>query len=45
MIDGLSVHAELFPKRLPTAYQKRLMRAQLTAIGFRVDEKASATSR
>jgi AcrR family transcriptional regulator len=40
VIDGLSVHAELFPKRLPAAYQKRLMRAQLEAIGFRIDEKA-----
>ena len=45
VIDGLSVHAELFPKRLPAAYQKRLMRAQLTTIGFRIDEKASAASK
>ncbi len=34
VIDGLSVHAELFPKRLPAAYQKKLMRMQLTALGF-----------
>jgi len=45
VIDGLSVHAELFPKRLPAARQKRLMRAQLTMIGFRVDEKATAASK
>ena len=45
VIDGVSVHAELFPKRLPAAYQKRLMRAQLTTIGFRIDEKASAASK
>jgi AcrR family transcriptional regulator len=45
VIDGVSVHAELFPRRLPVAYQKRLMRAQLTALGFRVDEKATAPSR
>jgi AcrR family transcriptional regulator len=45
VIDGLSVHAELFPKRLPAAYQKRLMRAQLEAIGFRIDEKALGTGR
>jgi hypothetical protein len=41
VIDGLSVHAELFPKRLPAAYQEKLMRMQLKALGFRVDEKAS----
>jgi AcrR family transcriptional regulator len=41
VIDGLSVHAELFPKRLPAAYQKKLMRAQLEALGFRVDQKAT----
>ena len=39
VIDGVSVHAELFPKRLPVSYQRRLMRAQLEAIGFRIDEK------
>ncbi|MDG4667186.1 TetR/AcrR family transcriptional regulator [Mycobacterium sp. 236(2023)] len=39
VIDGMSVHAELFPKRLSSTYQKSLMRAQLTAIGFRVDAK------
>ena len=37
-IDGLSVHAQLFPSRLPASYQKKLMRAQLTAIGFDVSE-------
>lgn len=42
VIDGLSVHAELFPKRLPAAHQRRLMRAQLTTLGFRVDEKVAA---
>jgi hypothetical protein len=41
VIDGLSVHAELFPKRLPAAYQKKLMRAQVEALGFRVDQKAT----
>lgn len=45
VIDGLSVHAELFPKRLPAAYQKKLMRAQLEALGFRVDEKAVGAAR
>jgi hypothetical protein len=33
-IDGLSVHAQLFPKRLPASYQEKLMRAQLRPIGF-----------
>lgn len=45
VIDGLSVHAELFPRRLPVAHQKRLMCAQLTALGFSVDEKAVAASK
>ncbi|WP_197382739.1 TetR/AcrR family transcriptional regulator [Mycolicibacterium mengxianglii] len=45
VIDGLSVHAELFPKRLPAAHQKRLMRVQLEAMGFRIDEKALDTAR
>ncbi|KAA0099598.1 TetR family transcriptional regulator [Mycolicibacterium sp. P1-18] len=45
VIDGLSVHAELFPKRLPAAYQTKLMRAQLEALGFRVDEKALGAAR
>jgi AcrR family transcriptional regulator len=40
VIDGLSVHAELFPKRLPAAHQRNLMRVQLEAMGFRIDEKA-----
>ncbi|ANW67299.1 MULTISPECIES: TetR/AcrR family transcriptional regulator [Mycolicibacterium] len=37
-IDGLSVHAQLFPTRLPAGYQQELMRAQLTALGFAVSE-------
>jgi AcrR family transcriptional regulator len=45
VIDGLSVHAELFPKRLPAPQQERLMRAQLEAVGFRVDEKALDVAR
>ncbi|WP_199254687.1 TetR/AcrR family transcriptional regulator [Mycolicibacterium mengxianglii] len=45
VIDGLSVHAELFPKRLPAAHQKRLIRVQLEAMGFRIDEKALDTAR
>ena len=40
VIDGLSVHAELFPKRLPAAQQRKLMRAQLTALGFDEGETA-----
>jgi AcrR family transcriptional regulator len=42
VIDGLSVHAELFPKRLPAAYQKKLMRSQLEAMGFRLRPQPSA---
>lgn len=34
-IDGLSVHAELFPARLPPGRQRRLMLTQLRALGFR----------
>jgi AcrR family transcriptional regulator len=45
VIDGLSVHAELFPKRLPAAYQRKLMRAQLMAIGFQINEKALDAAR
>lgn len=45
VIDGLSVHAELFPKRLPAAHQKKLMRVQLKAMGFRVDAKALDATR
>lgn len=45
VIDGLSVHAELFPKRLPAAHQKKLMRVQLEAMGFRVDAKALDATR
>ncbi|MET0704645.1 MAG: hypothetical protein ABWY93_33775 [Mycobacterium sp.] len=41
----MSVHAELFPKRLPAAYRKKLMGAQLEAIGFRVDEKVLDAAR
>jgi AcrR family transcriptional regulator len=37
-IDGFSVHYELFPERLPPAYQERLMLAQLEAFGFAVGE-------
>jgi AcrR family transcriptional regulator len=43
-IDGLSVHAELFPQRLPAAHQQKLMRAQLTSVGFDVDERATAAT-
>jgi len=42
VIDGISVHAELFPKRLPSAKQQKLMRAQLAALGFRVDARAAS---
>ena len=45
VIDGLSVHAELFPKRLPAAYQRSLMRTHLTSLGFTVDEKALDAAR
>ena len=45
VIDGLSVHAELFPKRLPAAHQRKLMRVQLEAMGFRIDEKALDAAR
>jgi AcrR family transcriptional regulator len=45
VIDGISVHAELFPKRLPAAYQKKLMRAQLSVMGFRIDEKVLDAAR
>jgi AcrR family transcriptional regulator len=45
VIDGLSVHAELFPKRLPAAHQRNLMRVQLEAMGFRIDEKALDAAR
>ena len=45
VIDGLSVHAELFPKRLPAAQQRRLMRVQLEAMGFRIDETALDAAR
>jgi AcrR family transcriptional regulator len=45
VIDGLSVHAELFPKRLPAAHQKKLMRVQLEAMGFRIDAKALDATR
>lgn len=38
VIDGFSVHYELFPERLPPAYQERLMLAQLEAFGFAVAE-------
>lgn len=34
VIDGLSVHAELFPTRLPAERQRRLMLVQLRALGF-----------
>lgn len=36
VIDGFSVHYELFPERLPPANQERLMLAQLEAFGFAV---------
>jgi AcrR family transcriptional regulator len=36
VIDGFSVHYELFPERLPPANQERLMLAQLQAFGFAV---------
>lgn len=36
VIDGFSVHYELFPERLPPADQERLMLAQLEAFGFAV---------
>lgn len=45
VIDGLSVHAELFPKRLPAAHQRKLMRVQLEVMGFRIDEKALDAAR
>lgn len=45
VIDGLSVHAELFPKRLPAAHQKKLMRVQLEAMGFQIDQKALDAAR
>ncbi|MBJ7385231.1 MAG: TetR family transcriptional regulator C-terminal domain-containing protein [Mycolicibacterium sp.] len=45
VIDGLSVHAELFPKRLPADHQRKLMRVQLEAMGFRIDEKALDAAR
>lgn len=41
VIDGLSVHAELFPTRLPSGRQEALMRAHLTALGFLVNGRRS----
>ncbi|BBY26965.1 TetR/AcrR family transcriptional regulator [Mycolicibacterium sediminis] len=45
VIDGLSVHAELFPKRLPAAHQRKLMRVQLEVMGFRIDQAAVDAAR
>ena len=40
MIDGLSVHAVLFPTRLPAAAIEDLMTAHLRALGFRLPTPA-----
>jgi AcrR family transcriptional regulator len=48
VVDGLSLHAVLFPRRLSESMQEELMLSQLVALGFRVPEdlrKRAGTSR